>query len=295
MVKKLVFWMLAAGLIAAGLAVAAPLADETALIANLAERGSASAQVLLAGLYLRGAGGLARDDRLAAYWFEQAAIAGNGYAERMLGELYEDGRGVPHNLKLAADWREKAALRGDVKAQLALGKMYLDGRGVPRDAGRAAEWLTRAAAAGDAEAQFLLGRLRLSGEGVAKSRVQAGDWLGRAAAQGYEGAIRLLHSIEHLGWQAEEELHQGAPALEQLARDGDAEAAYQLANRLETGTAGVARDPARAVGWFREAAEHGHAGAMRALAHICRAGLYGTKADAARAEYWRRRAETAVR
>lgn len=267
--------------------------DDAKWIATLAERGSASAQVLLAGLYLRGGDGVTRDDRLAAYWFEQAALAGNVYAQRMLAQLYATGRGVPQDSRLAADWSEKAARRGDIVAARELGRMLAAGEGRAKDPRAAAEWLTRAAEAGDAEAQFMLAKMHLAGEGVARDRVKAGDWLARAAAQGYEDALRLLHWIEHLGWETEAELAQGEPSLERLAQDGDLEAAYRLANRLEHGL-GTPPDPAKAMAWFRFAAERGHPGAMRALAHILEAGLYGVPRDPAKAAYWKERAEKCV-
>ena len=99
-------WLLA-GIIATLYATGAGAvtAQEVPMILQLAERGSAGAQVLLAGMYLRGEGGVARDDRKAAEWLEKAAVRGNVYAEMKLGDLYANGQGVPKNLAVAADWR----------------------------------------------------------------------------------------------------------------------------------------------------------------------------------------------
>ena len=115
--------------------VAAATAQELPMIKRLAERGSDGAQVILAGMYLRGEGGVARDDRQAAEWYEKAALQGNAYAQMKLGDLYESGQGVEKNAAIAADWREKAADRGNVKAQQLLGQMYLEGNGVPGTGG----------------------------------------------------------------------------------------------------------------------------------------------------------------
>ena len=139
----------------AGMAMAP---DEITKILREAEAGSAAAEVLLAVTYLNGDGGLAKDPAAAAHWFEAAALAGNGYAEEKLGDLYAQGLGVERNARLAADWREKAANRGSISAQLELGKMYLDGQGIARDPAKARYWIERAAVEGNAEAQFLLGR-----------------------------------------------------------------------------------------------------------------------------------------
>ena len=66
--------------------------EEAALIANSAQRGSAGAQVLFAGIYKDGTSGYLRDERLAAYWYEQAAEQGNAYAQQMLSDLYEHAK-----------------------------------------------------------------------------------------------------------------------------------------------------------------------------------------------------------
>ena len=84
--------------------------DEITLVARAAERGSASAEVLLAVAYLDG-DGVNKDAVAAVRWFEAAALQGNGYAEEKLGDLYAQGLGVERNESVAADWREKAANR----------------------------------------------------------------------------------------------------------------------------------------------------------------------------------------
>jgi hypothetical protein len=103
------------------LPAAAMTPQDVALTRSVAKHGNASAQVLLAVAYLHGDGGLAADVRLAAHWFEQAALQGNVYAERHLGNLYEEGLGVPRNPVVARDWYECAARRGDPDAELMIG------------------------------------------------------------------------------------------------------------------------------------------------------------------------------
>ncbi len=239
--------------------------EEVALIKRAAERGSASAQVLLAVAYLNGDGGLGKDPTAAARWFEQAAIAGNGYAEEKLGELYAQGLGVPLNPRLAADWHEKAARRGIVAAQLQLGKMYRDGQGVARDPAKAHYWIERAAIEGNAEAQFLLGNMYQAGDGVVANASAARSWFEKAAQQGYESAIQLLHLLESIGYQLEESWYHRLPELHKLAEDGDVEAQYQLAQRYELGVGGLKKDRQAALAWYRRAAAGGHATAKRAL------------------------------
>lgn len=261
--------------------------EEASMVASAAERGSDSAQVLLAVIYLHGDGGFSRNEALAAVWFEKAAQQGNAYAAQMLGDFYEEGRGVGKNLKLAADWREKAARRGNTRAQLKLGKMYLDGEGINKDADQAEYWLNRAAVEGNSEAQFLLGKLYHS----RNNRKMAGNWLAKSAAQGYEDAIHLLHFMENIGFQMEESLHQRPADLHKLAADGGSEAQYQLAVRYENGAFGEKQDYEKALQWFNRAAQGGHLMAMKSLAHIYEKGLDGVRAEPELAAYWRKRAK----
>lgn len=269
-------------------------ADEVAMVAPAAERGSAASQVLLAVAYLHGDGGLARDPAKAAYWFEQAAIQGNVYAQDRLGDLYQHGLGVPTNQKLAFDWRLKAANRGQLPAQVKVGKMYQEGSGVGKDIDQALYWFRRAATEGNAEAQFLLGRLYHHGGAVAVDRAAARSWLGQAAQQGYESAVLFLNLIESIGYQIDEGWHQRMPGLQQLADDGDVEAQYQLAQRYERGIGGFKKDATTALGWYQRAASGGHLMAMRALSQIYAAGLDGVKRDPDAAAKWTARAKAAT-
>ena len=270
-------------------------ADEVAMVAPAAERGSAASQVLLAVAYLHGDGGLARDPAKAVHWFEQAAIQGNVYAQDRLGDLYEQGLGAPANPKLAFDWRLKAANRGHVQAQVKVGKMYQEGTGVGKDVDQALYWFRRAATEGNAEAQFLLGLLYHHGGDVAVDRTAARSWLERAAQQGYESAVLFLNMIESIGYQIDEGWHQRAPGLQQLANDGDIEAQYQLAQRYERGIGGFKKDATTALGWYQRAASGGHPMAMRALAQIYAEGLDGVKRDPDAAAKWTARAKAAKR
>lgn len=281
-------------------AVAAAITpEEGSLIARLAERGSSGAQVLLAGMYLRGDGGVARDERQAAKWFDKAAVQGDAYAAMKLGDLYASGQGVPQNEAIAADWREKAANRGNVVAQRLLGKMYLDGKGVARDDRKAEYWLKRAAIeGGDAEAQYTLALMHRNGKVAEPNPALANDLLARAAAQGHEGAVELLNLVEELGYSIEESLHQRPPHLHKLAEDGDVEAQYQLGLRLENSLHGGAADRREAVGreaveWFERAASSGHLMAMKSLAQIYVTGLDGVPPDPQKALYWQQKAERA--
>jgi TPR repeat protein len=265
------------------------------MIMRLAERGSAGAQVLLAGMYLRGEGGVDCDEKQAAKWLEKAALQGNVYAEMTLGDLYENGQGVPKNASIAADWRAKAAARGNIRAQKLLGKMYLQGNGVANDLGKAEYWLNRAALeGGDSDAQYQLARMHLEGKTAAPNSTLANHLLGRAAAQGHEDAVEMLHLVDELGYALEESLDQRPPRLHKLAQDGDVEAQYQLGLRLENSLLGGKAEHREAVTWLQRAASSGHVMAMKSLAHIYEKGIDGVPADPGNASYWRQKASQQV-
>lgn len=259
--------------------------EETVMLSNAAERGNDGAQLLLAFEYLHGDTARAKDEKLAAYWFERAALQGNVVAQKMLGDLYEQGRGVPENLKVSADWRTKAALRGNTDAQLNLGKMYLVGAGVGKDPQKAEYWLQRAAVEGNSEAQFLLGKMYKLRDSNAREQALAGNMLARSASQGFGSAAEFLQFMENARYKVSELFHQHPAGIHKLAQDGDAESQYRLATRYESGH-GEPQDNAKALYWFKRAAENGHVMAKKSLAHIYAKGLDGVAPDPTAAAYW---------
>jgi hypothetical protein len=113
------------------------------------------------------------------------ALAEQGDAEAQfhLGDMYDNGQGVPRNDAEAIKWYRKAAEQGDAVAQFNLGIMYTKGEGVPQNDGEAAHWYRRAADQGLAGAQFNLGMMYAEGKGAPKDNVQACMWLNQAASQ----------------------------------------------------------------------------------------------------------------
>ncbi len=266
--------------------------EETVMLSNAAERGNDGAQLLLAFEYLHGDAARAKDEKQAAYWFERAAVQGNVAAQKMLGDLYEQGRGVPENLKVSADWRTKAALRGNTDAQVSLGKMYLAGAGVEKSPEKAEYWLQRAAIEGNSEAQFLLGKMYKLRDSNTREQALSGNMLAKSASQGFGSAAEFLQFMENARYKVSELFHQRPADIHKLAQDGDAESQYRLATRYESGH-GEPQDNAKALYWFKKAADNGHVMAMKSLAHIYAKGLDGVVADPRIAEYWANRAQSA--
>ena len=157
---------LAATLVA--LASGAPLQAQTPEIDALrarAEQGDADAQRDLGVMYANGRG-IPQDDVEAVRLYRLAAEQGNASAQSNLGFMYATGRGVPQDDAEAVRWWQLAAEQGHADAQYNLGVMYDDGRGVPQDDAEAVRWYRLAADQGQALAQYNLGVMYAVGRGV---------------------------------------------------------------------------------------------------------------------------------
>lgn len=78
----------------------------------------------------------------ARYWFEKAALQGQGDAQRMLGVIYWDGQGVRQDYRQAYSWFLKGAEDSDDEESKGdLSQMYLEGGpDFPPDAREACFW-----------------------------------------------------------------------------------------------------------------------------------------------------------
>ncbi|MEE9250825.1 MAG: tetratricopeptide repeat-containing serine protease family protein [Alphaproteobacteria bacterium] len=123
--------------------------------------------------------------------FLPLAEQGHDTAQYILGELYENGEGVPQDYAEAAKWYRMAADQGVAAAQLNLGGLYARGEGVPQNYAEAVKWYRKSAAQGYARAQASLGAMYAIGKGVPQDYVQAHMWFNLAAAAGEELNIWL--------------------------------------------------------------------------------------------------------
>lgn len=90
-----------------------------------AETGNPAAQLELATFYdpltTPARGGFTPDGARAADWYERAALAGNGEAQRKLGLLLaKGGAGLPADATKAKTWLQQAAAQNDADAKKAL-------------------------------------------------------------------------------------------------------------------------------------------------------------------------------
>ncbi len=143
-----------------------PLYEAMTLKAHALRNGGGASPAEIARLYLAAAG------------------AGFPPAQNSLGNLYEQGLGVPQSNPRAAYWYRRAAERGEPRAQHSLGTLYLQGRGVPQNPHEGASWLQRSAGQGHVAACADLAGLYWRGEGVPRDKTQALAWWLIAAGLG---------------------------------------------------------------------------------------------------------------
>jgi hypothetical protein len=140
-----------------------------------AQRGSIRQQIELGAAYFTGRG-VEQSDRLAAYWYEKAANAGDPYAQKQIGFFYQAGIGVPRDPVRAVKWFQRAAAGGLASAKTDLGVAYVWGIGVPKDPEMVAQLFREALAKGDGSGGFSLGDMYYFGVGVEKNPATARHW-----------------------------------------------------------------------------------------------------------------------
>jgi TPR repeat protein len=109
---------------------------------------------------------------------------GSMYGQYVLGELYEDGKGVAQDDALAFKWYSIAVAQNFDGAQFRLGLMYALGRGVDEDRGKAFQLYKLAADQGEPLAMYYVAQCYEDGRGVPINVAKAIKWCRRAQAAG---------------------------------------------------------------------------------------------------------------
>ena len=131
----------------------------------------------------------------AMHLFRPLAQDGNARAQRMLGFMYGDGRGVPKDDQQAVFWFRKAAAQGDADSQSSLGYMYAFGIGLAKDYSQAMVLFQKAADQGNANAQFHLSNMYAFGP-VRRDYQQGYFWALLASASGAAPSVEIRDLIE---------------------------------------------------------------------------------------------------
>lgn len=173
------------------------------------------------------------------------ALANGGVpeAQRLLGELAYQGKGVPRDLAAAFAWNGLAAKAGDRIAQYNLGRMHEDGEGVARSLGVALYWYEKSGAQQYGPAQFRAGELAMSSD-----RSKAAYWFSQAALNGdAEAAPRAREAAAAIAAEktANEEENERSAAIR---RREAAEVMARRAARDEETRKWMQRNPGQPVG-----------------------------------------------
>ena len=124
-----------------------------------------------------------KDYALAERLLRPLAEQGDAQAQRNLGVMYANGRGVPQNDQEAVTWYRKAAEQGDAQAQ-----SYLDDREKLKSYRKATEQ-------GKVDARYNLGAAYAYGLGVPQDSIRALMWLNIAAVPLSDDYMRIAMKL----------------------------------------------------------------------------------------------------
>ena len=178
-----------------------------------------------------------------------------------LGQLHEDGRGVPKNVARAAELYERAAERS-AWARARLGILYLESKDFPK----ARHWLQRSANDGNGAARNNLGLMHERGLGGKVDYRAARDLYFRALEVGNPEAMGNLENLFASG----RGVPSGAAALEWYQRGAEIglpSAQYRL-GRIYAKGEGVPRNEPLAAVHLQNAAQQGHVEARKEAAEL---------------------------
>jgi uncharacterized protein len=227
---------------------------------------AAAAPDLAYAAYQRGLYVAARTEALGRVEKNPADAA----ALTLLGELFNQGLGVPQDPVKAAEWYRRAAGHGDARALAALGLMALDGRGMQKNPQQGKAWLEQAAAKGEPVAAYNIALLLLS-SGAGDDLRRAVELLRTAARAEIGDAQHALGVLYLRGRGVERDSVEAARWLRNAAENGNTPAEVEYAILLFNGD-GITADEVRAARYFRRAAVKGNAVAQNRLARLYVAG-----------------------
>lgn len=151
---------------------------------------------------------------------------------------------------------ETAAAKGNGPSYTMLGQLYEQGLGVPQDLSKAADYYAKGAALGDVDSQFSIGVMLAAGQGIKKNKSQAVQFFELAAKKNHPIALYNLALIHAEGRGRPQDLRKAAELLEKAANLDHAPAQYDLAGFYKEGRA-IAPDDKKYLYWLKRAAENG--------------------------------------
>ena len=150
-----------------------------------------------------------------------AAAGGHPMASYLLGQLYEQGRGVEKSPTLAFQYYERAAEEGQALAAVKVGRIYREGSedlDIGKDYEKALASFEIAALQSWPEAQYYLADMYRHGQGVAVDRTESLRWLILASKKKYAPAMLELSRVYFEGEGVLEDRLKGWTYIELASR-----------------------------------------------------------------------------
>nr|WP_234791293.1 tetratricopeptide repeat protein [Agrobacterium rubi] len=214
-----------------------------------AQTGDAAAQTLVAEMMSRGFG-IARDDKTAAFWYEQAAKGGDPVAMFKYALLLMEGKIVKHDKKLADDYMQRAAQAGNGEAEFNWAQILVSQTPGPNGLHAALPFYEKSAEKGIADAQYAVSQIYWNLKDIpADKKAKARDWLMRAAKAGFDTAQVDLGVWLVNGVGGERNLEEGFRWLYGAAQRGNVVAQNKVAH-LYIQALGTKPDPVEAAKWY---------------------------------------------
>lgn len=276
---------------------------------RLAEQGDKKAAFMYAESLSEG-WGVEKDKEEALLWYKSAAAKMHPTAAYRLAESLKDKR-FGNNASQVFFWMSVAAEFGDADAMFALHAMYEEGFGTNPSHRHALYYLTKSAKAGCAEAMLTLAKMYITADGVGQD-LGAARYLLESLGHLSFSQKRLLHKVSRATSRVPDDIELPSAAEDRFAlgkraaaaaehaiaaniyfiaaREGDPEAAYELALCFEKGL-GVPKSQSEAYRRFELAAEGGYAKAYLRLAEYQKDGILGDKNGLKALEYYKKAAD----
>src|SRR5512140_392142 len=228
--------------------------------AKAAQQGDLAAAMNLAQMYENGIG-MPVDIREALSRYTELADQGHYEARYRVAVLQLRANNLPEAVKRL----RKAVEHEDARAMVDLGQLYEQGRGVPQDANRAAA-LYQQAAPQSTWAKARLGAMYLGDLGIRRDYAKARQWLALAAADNEPSAHNNLALMDENGWGGAVDFRSARDHY--LAALGEVPEARGNLEKLYERDLGTPAEPSQAADWYRRGAVAGIANAQWRLARL---------------------------
>ncbi|MGL4767823.1 MAG: tetratricopeptide repeat protein [Formosimonas sp.] len=206
---------------------------------------------------------------------EPLAEQGDATAQYYVGTMYDQSYGVETDKAKAFAWYLKSAEQGKTDAQYNVAMMYAEGESVAQDLNKAIEWYKKAAASGDktGAAQNNLGLLYVDGfdykvkEGqtIPVDYMQALYWFNIAANEHQNSNAQVSLGYMHsMGLGTPTDKAKAVHYYRLAAEQNNNIAQYNLGQMYRYGT-GVTKNLKTAMNWYKKAADNGNEDAMAAF------------------------------